>query len=145
MRRCVIRWRSPQYESRHHGTKLDNDTWDLASSVGVTATMVAVQRALATRSGTEGVNDPYAEPLVRRSAWKPSSATSAVNPVTWFPTTRTLADGMAARTRLFDKLVTEAPAAGVRRFVILASGLDARAYRLPWPAVQRSTKSTSRT
>jgi methyltransferase (TIGR00027 family) len=40
---------------------------------------------------------------------------------------------MAVRTRWFDKLFTDAAAAGVRQAVILAAGLDARAYRLPWP------------
>ena len=40
---------------------------------------------------------------------------------------------MAVRTRFFDKLFIDAAAAGVRQAVILAAGLDARAYRLPWP------------
>jgi methyltransferase (TIGR00027 family) len=40
---------------------------------------------------------------------------------------------MAVRTRWFDKLFTDAAAAGVRQAVILAAGLDARAYRLAWP------------
>jgi O-methyltransferase involved in polyketide biosynthesis len=43
--------------------RTDNDTWDLASSVGATATMVAAQRALANRDGL--IDDPFAEPLVR--------------------------------------------------------------------------------
>lgn len=113
----------------------DDDTWDLASSVGVTATVVAMQRAIATRSGTAGVSDPYAEPLV-----------SAVGVQTYIRHARgesgdqvpadavRMADGIAARTRWFDEFVTEALAAGIRQFVILASGLDSRAYRLPWPA-----------
>ena len=41
----------------------DNDSWDLASSVGATATMVAAQRVLANREGL--IDDPFAEPLVR--------------------------------------------------------------------------------
>ena len=44
------------------------------------------------------------------------------------------AEAMAVRTRYFDNLFTTASAAGVRQAVILASGLDTRAYRLPWPA-----------
>src|SRR5918997_692903 len=40
---------------------------------------------------------------------------------------------MSVRTRHFDGLFTDAADAGVRQAVILASGLDARAYRLPWP------------
>jgi methyltransferase (TIGR00027 family) len=43
-------------------------------------------------------------------------------------------DGMAARTRFFDDFFSDAADAGVRQAVILASGLDSRAYRLPWPA-----------
>src|SRR5882757_7259865 len=46
-------------------TRYEGDTWDLASSVGVTATMVAAARALATRSDHPLINDPFAEPLVR--------------------------------------------------------------------------------
>ncbi|HUO36893.1 MAG TPA: SAM-dependent methyltransferase, partial [Mycobacterium sp.] len=38
-----------------------------------------------------------------------------------------------ARTRYFDNYVADAMAAGVRQIVILAAGLDSRAYRLPWP------------
>ena len=43
--------------------RTDNDSWDLASSVGSTATMVAAQRVLSNREGL--IYDPYAEPLVR--------------------------------------------------------------------------------
>ena len=45
--------------------RTDQDTWDLASSVGATATVVAVGRALASRSPNALIDDPYAEPLVR--------------------------------------------------------------------------------
>jgi O-methyltransferase involved in polyketide biosynthesis len=43
----------------------DNDSWDLASSVGATATMVAAARAMATTADDPLINDPFAEPLVR--------------------------------------------------------------------------------
>ncbi|MBV9350834.1 MAG: SAM-dependent methyltransferase, partial [Mycobacterium sp.] len=43
-------------------------------------------------------------------------------------------DMMAVRTRFFDDFFVEAVDRGLRQAVILASGLDARAYRLPWPA-----------
>jgi O-methyltransferase involved in polyketide biosynthesis len=45
--------------------RTDNDTWDLATSVGATATGVAVGRALASRATNPLINDPFAEPLVR--------------------------------------------------------------------------------
>ncbi|MUM27504.1 SAM-dependent methyltransferase, partial [Mycolicibacterium sp. CBMA 295] len=45
-----------------------------------------------------------------------------------------LADAMAIRTRYFDDFFLAAAQSGIRQAVILASGLDARPYRLPWPA-----------
>lgn len=46
----------------------DTDTWDLASSVGATATMVAAARALATEDSDPIINDPFAAPWCERSA-----------------------------------------------------------------------------
>lgn len=115
--------------------RTDNDTWDLASSVGATATMVAAQRALANRESL--IDDPYAEPLVRAvgmdffiRALDGEINFGDVDPEFDM---RRAAEGMAVRTRWFDKLFTDAAAAGVRQAVILAAGLDARAYRLDWP------------
>ena len=45
--------------------RTDDDSWDLASSVGATATMVAAARAVASRRPNPLINDPFAEPLVR--------------------------------------------------------------------------------
>ena len=115
--------------------RTDNDTWDLASSVGATATMVASQRALATREGL--IDDPFAEPLVRavdhdffKRILDGEIDFDQIGPPF---TVRGAAEGMAVRTRHFDRMFTDAGAAGVRQAVILAAGLDARAYRLPWP------------
>ena len=114
--------------------RTDDDSWDLASSVGSTATMVAAQRVLATREGL--IDDPFAEPLVRAvgldfiiRALDGEIDLEEVDPRF---NLRRAAEGMAVRTRHFDKLFTDAAAAGVRQAVILAAGLDARAYRLPW-------------
>lgn len=111
------------------------DSWDLASSVGATATMVAAQRALCNREGL--IDDPFAEPLVRAvgldffvRALDGEIDLDEVDPEFDM---RRAAEGMAVRTRWFDRLFTDAVAAGVRQAVILAAGLDARAYRLSWP------------
>ena len=37
------------------------------------------------------------------------------------------------RTRFYDNYFIEATRSGIRQAVIVAAGLDARAYRLPWP------------
>ena len=45
--------------------RTDNDSWDLASSVGATATAVAASRAVASQGPDALLDDPFAEPLVR--------------------------------------------------------------------------------
>jgi methyltransferase (TIGR00027 family) len=120
--------------------RTDDDNWDLASSVGATATMVAAGRAMATRDPRGLINDPYAEPLVRAvgldlftkmlDGQLDLSAVESVSPARL----QAITDGMAVRTKYFDDYFLEAAEAGVRQAVILASGLDSRAYRLPWPA-----------
>lgn len=119
--------------------RTDDDTWDLATSVGATATMVAAGRARATRDGL--IDDRFAEPLVRAvgvdfmTRWAAGELDSADvdEPGAAWGMQR-MTDMMAARTRYIDAFFTEAGAAGIGQVVILASGLDARAYRLPWPA-----------
>jgi methyltransferase (TIGR00027 family) len=44
-----------------------------------------------------------------------------------------MTDLLTARTRYFDDFLADAAGAGLRQVVILASGLDARGYRLTWP------------
>lgn len=116
--------------------RTDNDSWDLASSVGSTATMIAAQRALSNREGL--IHDQYAEPLVRAVGMdffiRALDGEIDLDEVDPRFNVRNAAEGMAVRTRHFDTLFTDAAAAGVRQAVILAAGLDARAYRLAWPA-----------
>ena len=117
--------------------RTENDTWDLASSVGATATAVAMQRAMASRGPDPLLDDPWADPLVR-----------AVGADTFIK----LLDGehgnnddpvlnrqavnhqITVRTRFFDDFFLQATGSGIRQAVIVASGLDTRAYRLPWAA-----------
>ncbi|CCK59961.1 class I SAM-dependent methyltransferase [Mycobacterium canetti] len=121
--------------------RTNNDAWDLATSVGATATMVAAARAVATRADNPLIDDPFAEPLVRAvgieffTRWAAGNikATDVDDPDgTWG--LQRLADLLAARTRYFDAFFRDATSAGIRQAVILASGLDARAYRLTWPS-----------
>jgi methyltransferase (TIGR00027 family) len=121
--------------------RTDNDTWDLATSVGATATMVAAARAVATKADNPVINDQYAEPLVRAvgvdflTRWASGELDTAdvdEDDSSW--KLQQMPDAMAARTRYFDAFFNDATQAGIRQAVILASGLDARAYRLEWPA-----------
>jgi methyltransferase (TIGR00027 family) len=120
--------------------RTDNDTWDLATSVGATATMVAAARAVATKADNPLINDRFAEPLVRAvgvdflTRWAAGDlATADVDDDDSSWKLQQMPDAMAARTRFFDAFFHEATRAGIRQAVILASGLDARAYRLDWP------------
>ncbi|OBI09455.1 SAM-dependent methyltransferase [Mycobacterium sp. E2462] len=117
-----------------------DDEWDLASSVGATATMVAAGRAMATKDPRGLINDPFAAPLVRAVGLdfftKMMDGQLDLDAIDNMSPERlqAISDGMAVRTKYFDDYFADAMAAGVRQAVILASGLDARAYRLPWPA-----------
>ncbi|MDT5338226.1 MAG: hypothetical protein QOD90_3731 [Mycobacterium sp.] len=120
-------------------TRTNDDTWDLATSVGTTATMVAAARAIATNDGV--IDDPFAGPLVRAvgvdflTRWATGELTSSdVDEEGNGWGLAQMPAAMAARTRYFDEFFANAAAAGIRQAVILASGLDARAYRLDWPA-----------
>lgn len=127
-------------------SRYDGDSWDLASSVGVTATMVAAARAIATRADPPLINDPFAEPLVRAVGVDlltrlasgdvdPADLNDAVNDTSGSAGAMArMTDNMAVRTKFFDEFFLDATKAGIKQAVILASGLDSRAYRLPWPA-----------
>lgn len=114
--------------------RTDNDTWDLASGVGATATAVAASRALAHRATL--IDDPWAEPLVKAVGLEMFLRILDGHPGSEHSDTdlQRMAQGMAVRTRYFDDFLMAATAAGIRQVVILASGLDARSYRLGWPA-----------
>jgi len=113
----------------------DDDTWDLGSSVGATATLVATARALASRQSDPLINDPYAAELVRAvGIGALTGALEADSELVDQEATRTMVEVIAVRTRFFDDFFVESwRESAIRQAVILASGLDARAYRLPWP------------
>ncbi|HZN82646.1 MAG TPA: class I SAM-dependent methyltransferase [Mycobacterium sp.] len=117
--------------------RFDGDSWDLASSVGATATAVAARRALASKGPNPLIDDPFAEPLVNAVGvdtfirMMNGDIEAAKDDPAFAP--QRLREGMAARTRFFDSFFLDAAEAGIRQAVILACGLDTRAYRLPWP------------
>jgi methyltransferase (TIGR00027 family) len=96
--------------------------------------MAAMTRAIATRTDPQRLDDPFALPLV--AAVGIDLLTGLANGET--PpgelVGRAAIDGAKVRTKFYDDFFLQAAAAGIGQAVILASGLDARAYRLPWPA-----------
>lgn len=115
-------------------TRTSDDSWDLTTGVGATATMVAAARAVASRGPDPLISDPFAEVLVREVGLKlftrivDGRTDFSEIGATWFPRY------FGIRHKAFDDFASGACELGIRQLVILASGLDCRAYRLHWPA-----------
>ena len=119
-----------------------DDTWDIATSVGSTAVMVAAARAAETDRDDPLIRDPHAKILVAGAGtgvWEFMLDESFVAKVAEADAEAAaifehMGNYQAVRTHFFDAYFADAAAAGIRQIVILASGLDSRAYRLDWPA-----------
>jgi methyltransferase (TIGR00027 family) len=122
--------------------RTDGDSWDIASSVGTTAVFVAAARAAETKRDDPLIRDPYAKLLVDGAGsggweyladeeFRAKVAAADAEVATLF---EHMGAYQAVRTHFFDEFFADAVAAGLRQVVILASGLDSRAYRLSWPA-----------
>ncbi|BBX64030.1 putative S-adenosyl-L-methionine-dependent methyltransferase [Mycobacterium saskatchewanense] len=121
--------------------RTDNDSWDITQSVGATALGVAAARAAETESDNPLINDPFARVFVDAAGegmWSiyadPALLAKAIELEPEVQSRiQLMIDFMATRTAFFDEFFLGAAEAGVRQVVILASGLDARTWRLPWP------------
>jgi len=121
--------------------RTDNDTWEITESVGATALGVAAARAAETESENPLISDPFARVFLDAAGdgmWSwfaapdlPAEIAEAEPEMK--PRMQGMVDYMAARTSFFDQFFLDATRAGVRQVVILAAGLDSRAWRLPWP------------
>lgn len=121
--------------------RADNDSWEITESVGATALGVAAARAAATESENPLISDPFARVFLDAAgegmwSWfatpNLSAQIIAAEP-DLKPRLQAMVDYMAARTAFFDRFFLDAARAGVHQAVILAAGLDSRAWRLPWP------------
>jgi methyltransferase (TIGR00027 family) len=121
--------------------RTDDDSWEITESVGATALGVAAARATETESENPLISDPFARVFLDAAGdgmWNmfgiselpPEVAEAEPDVAQWM---RVRVDYMASRTAFFDGFFLDAAKAGVRQVVILAAGLDSRAWRLPWP------------
>jgi methyltransferase (TIGR00027 family) len=124
----------------HDATSIrsDGDSWDITESVGATALSVAAARAVETASDDPLIRDQFAYLLVSTAGQPWARLASSLE---WIGDDdhgrrahRLAIDYQAVRTHYFDTYFAGAVAAGVRQVVILAAGLDSRAFRLEWPA-----------
>lgn len=121
--------------------RTDDDSWDITESVGSTALGVAAARAAETESEDPLIKDPFARVFVEAAGegvWSlVADPTLSAELTDLDPDLRArmevMVDFMAVRTAFFDEFFLTAAKSGVRQMVILAAGLDARAWRLPWP------------
>ncbi len=114
----------------------DNDTWDITTSVGSTALFVAAARALEAQRDDPLAVDPYGEVFCRAvgGSWADVLDGNAPDHRLKSEFGEVFQTFVGARTRYYDNYFRRASAEGVRQMVILAAGLDCRAYRLDWPA-----------
>jgi methyltransferase (TIGR00027 family) len=109
--------------------------WDIVSGVGITALGAAAMRAMEGYHAEPLVRDPYAAGFVEAAAGQlpgPMAVTpeeAAADPGFPWPG---MAHYVAVRSRFFDDFFAAAAGAGLRQTVILAAGLDTRAFRLDW-------------
>ena len=98
--------------------RTDNDSWDLASSVGATATAVAASRAVASQGPDALLDDPFAEPLVRAvglDAFVKIVDGEAFLDDDPLMNRKTMSEQIAVRTRFFDDFFTPLPKQGYGR------------------------------
>jgi methyltransferase (TIGR00027 family) len=111
------------------------EQWDVVSSVGLTALVVAAGRAVDTHRPDGLISDPYAESFVAAAdpphplPTRPTEPKDDSEDETW----QMMSGYMGTRTRFFDEYFAAATAQGIRQVVLLAAGLDTRAQRLEWP------------
>jgi methyltransferase (TIGR00027 family) len=110
----------------------DDDQWDIVTGVGYTALLVAGWRAVHAMSPQPLVQDHYAKQFIIASA--DPYLTGLLEQPTTSPNASTFPRLYGVQTRFFDDFFTAAAYGGIRQAVIVAAGLDSRAYRLDWPA-----------
>lgn len=117
--------------------RTEGDTWDITTSVGSTALFVATARALEEQKPDPLAVDPFAEVFCRAVGGDWAGVLDGKVPDHQLKTDdfgQHFVNFQGARTRYFDNYFRQAADDGVRQVVILAAGLDSRAYRLDWPA-----------
>lgn len=116
--------------------RTNDDNWDITTSVGSTALFVATARALEAQKPDPLAVDPFAEIFCHAVGGSAADVLDGKNAEHQLKTPdfgEHFVNFQGARTKFFDNYFLQATEAGVRQVVLLAAGLDSRAYRLTWP------------
>jgi methyltransferase (TIGR00027 family) len=115
----------------------EHEQWDVVTGVGLTALGVAAIRAIEDTRSDRLIADPYAaafidaveSPMPKNLRWADDlSGVGESEAVLMRASTY-----VGVRSRFFDDYLLAATRAGIGQVVVLAAGLDTRAYRLDWP------------
>src|SRR5215211_1019879 len=119
---------SPKIGNSAAMVRTEDDSWDITEGVGQTALGVAWARSQEATSDCPLFTDPYAQLFIdaaRKRGWQ-------LPPKYMLERIRSISGYAASRTKWFDEFFIAAGANGIEQSVILAAGLDARTWRLPW-------------
>jgi methyltransferase (TIGR00027 family) len=110
------------------------DPADPLPGLGLTAILVAGARAAESARPDRLFDDPFARAFVdAATAASPAIAEAVAQGAPSEAVNQARRDAVAIRTRFCDDYLIAATRAGCRQVVLLAAGLDARAFRLQWP------------
>jgi methyltransferase (TIGR00027 family) len=110
------------------------DMPDLPGGIGWTALLVARARANESRRDDRLFEDPLAQAFVQAGGEALAAAERTLPGGDQREVNRWREDSIAIRTAFLDRVLIEAVGAGCRQAVIVAAGLDTRAFRLSWPS-----------
>src|SRR5262245_30572566 len=124
-------------DRERHDVRSDRVTQSADPLPGLGLTAILVSGARATESGRPDrlFEDPFALAFVEAaSRASPTIALALAQGFADEAVNQARRDSVAIRTRFCDDYLFAAARSGCHQVVLLADGLDSRAFRLPWPA-----------
>lgn len=116
----------------------ENRTWDVVSGPGITALGLAASRSVESTRPDRLIEDPWG------AAFIAAVDSPVAFPTRWPDEDEVVTDQQAlhlhgsryigVRSRFYDDYLAAAAQRGVKQMVLLAAGLDTRAFRLTWPS-----------
>lgn len=127
---------APHSEGKHG--MAEQRTWDIVTGPGITALGIAASRSVESSMPDALIDDPFGAVFL-------GAVDSPVPfPLRWPAEGEPVSDQhrlslhtsrfIGVRSRFYDDVILDAVRDGAGQVVLLAAGLDTRAFRLPWPS-----------